>query len=57
MSDDKRDPRFPLGTPQRPTEPDLVPVPGRPNWYRHRYGSGEPIYREPPRPNSTGGLM
>lgn len=57
MSDDKQDPRFPLGTPQRGEKPpEWVPVPGRPNWWRPRLG-GEPVYRDPPPANHRGGLM
>jgi hypothetical protein len=45
------DPRYPLGKPTNRPEPapDLVPIPGRPNWYTPRKG-GEPVYKEPPPP-------
>ncbi len=39
---------FPLGVPiNRPPEslPKLWPIPGRPNWYRDKYGNE--VYHEP----------
>lgn len=43
------DPKFPLGeTLNRPKIPDLVPVPGRPGWWRDKKGVEH--YVEPVKP-------
>ena len=46
---DQAEPQYALGEPtNRKPEPELTPIPGRPNWYQPR--SGEPVYVEPPKP-------
>lgn len=43
------DPKFPLGEPiNRPKPTDLVPVPGRPGWFRDKKGVEQ--YVEPVKP-------
>ena len=41
--------RWPLGKPvNRKESPSLIPIKGRPNWFRDR--NGREVYVEPPKP-------